>query len=104
MSKVCDPQGPRGDGSKYRLQGHAAATGVRAPCGDGSRRARHIFPGKLPPPTAKRPHLEFFVTADVGLIVPIGDTGNRISLDLGFASAQRANEGLYSLSLADSQR
>ena len=56
-----------------------------------------------PPPKARQPSWEIFIAADLGLIVPIGDTGNRLSLDVGFASAQRAHEGLYSLSVADAQ-
>jgi hypothetical protein len=56
-----------------------------------------------PPPKARQPSWEIYITADLGLIVPIGNTGNRLSLDLGFAGAQRAHEGLYSLSVADSQ-
>lgn len=63
-----------------------------------------LFPGTPPRPKAQQPSWEIFIAADLGLIVPIGDTGNRLSLDVGFASAQRAHEGLYSLSLADSQR
>jgi hypothetical protein len=59
--------------------------------------------GKAPPPKAQQPSWEIFIAADLGLIVPIGDTGNRLSLDVGFAGAQRAHEGLYSLSVADSQ-
>lgn len=70
---------------------------------------RQEFPGLInmrnpPPPKAQQPRWDVIIAADVGLIVPIGDTGNRLSLDVGFAGAQRAHEGLYSLSLADSQR
>lgn len=63
-------------------------------------------PGLPPPPRteAKLPTWDAFLTFDVGLIVPIGETGNRLSLDVGMAKALRANQGLASFSLADSQR
>lgn len=63
-------------------------------------------PGLPPPPRteAKRRSWDAFLTFDVGVIVPIGETGNRLSLDVGMAKALRANQGLASFSLADSQR
>jgi hypothetical protein len=59
--------------------------------------------GKAPPPKAQQPSWEIFIAADLGLIVPIGDTGNRISVDVGMAKALRANQGLVSFSAADAQ-
>lgn len=63
-------------------------------------------PGLPPPPRTEAllPTWDAFLTFDVGMIVPIGETGNRLSLDVGMAKALRANQGLASFSLADSLR
>ncbi|MBK9035983.1 MAG: hypothetical protein IPL61_32835 [Myxococcales bacterium] len=47
---------------------------------------------------------EVFWLADVGLVGVLGDTGQRLSVDLGWAGALVADELLIELSAADSQR
>lgn len=54
-------------------------------------------------PTYDVPHFDFYLGLDLGLIVPIGDTGNALSLDLGAAFATRARKLLLSQSLGESQ-
>ena len=49
------------------------------------------------------PKLDFYFGLDLGVIVPFGDTGNGLSLDLGAAVPVRAHELLMSASAADSQ-
>jgi hypothetical protein len=62
------------------------------------------MPGPPPPPVvAKTASWDAFLTFDADLLVPVGDTGNRISVDVGMAKALRANQGLVSFSAADAQ-
>ena len=51
-----------------------------------------------------RPRTELFVAFDFGLAVPLGDTGNRLSLDLGVAYPLRADDAIFEASFADAQR
>ena len=55
------------------------------------------------PPRHHVPVLDFYIGLDLGLIVPLGDTGNALSLDLGGAVPVRAHKLLLSASAADSQ-
>lgn len=54
-----------------------------------------------PPPTA--PRSEFYVYGSIGTVVPLGDTGNALSLDLGIAQSLRDGAPFLGLSLADTQ-
>jgi hypothetical protein len=49
------------------------------------------------------PKLDFYIGVDLGLIGPLGDTGNAVSLDLGAAVPMRQHSLLLSASAADSQ-
>ena len=40
----------------------------------------------------------------LGLGVPIGETGNRLSIDLGFAPALRSDTSALTLSIGDAHR
>jgi len=51
-----------------------------------------------------RPRWDFFVIANGGFVVPLGDTGNRIAADLGGALSLRKPDVLVSLGVADAQR
>ena len=55
-------------------------------------------------PVFRTPAVDAFLTFDAGALVPIGDTGNRLSLDLGAAIALRAGQLLVSANTADAQR
>jgi hypothetical protein len=50
------------------------------------------------------PKTELFLAFDLGLVVPLGDTGNRLSADLGFAYATRGSAVVMSASVAEAQR
>lgn len=50
------------------------------------------------------PRSDVFVYGDVGFVVPLGDTENRLSLDLALAQTLLRRDGLWSLSVADAQR
>jgi hypothetical protein len=54
--------------------------------------------------TPLRSHGDIVFALDTGLVVPLGDTGNRISLDLGVAYALFTDDVLFALSAADGQR
>lgn len=58
------------------------------------------------PPSEPAPsvHTELYWFADAGAVGLIGDTGNRVSLDVGFAQPLTNSEGVYAISVADSQR
>jgi hypothetical protein len=56
------------------------------------------------PQIFRKPTIELYLGFDVGAIVPLGDTGNALSLDLGAAIPMRARSVLISASTADSQR
>ena len=59
----------------------------------------------VPPPSIYGvPHTDLFLGVDVGLLAPLGGTGNALSLDAGTALPLRAREVLLSASAADSQR
>ncbi len=58
-------------------------------------------------PTVDEPapvRAELYVIADGGAVGLLGDTGNRISIDLGYALALRADEVVIAASIADAQR
>ena len=61
----------------------------------------HVHPCERTPGT---PQTELYFYADLGLLAPIGDTGNRISLALGVAQALRRHVPFVALTAADSQR
>ena len=61
-------------------------------------------PFKLPGSTLHRPRTELFVALDLGFLVPLGATGNRLSGDVGLAYATQDNNLVVSLSAADAQR
>lgn len=46
---------------------------------------------------------EFYVYGSIGTAVPLGDTGNALSLDLGMAESLRDGAPFVALSLADTQ-
>jgi hypothetical protein len=50
------------------------------------------------------PSTELYLAFGAGVLVPVGDTGNRLSLDVSVARALRDVAGLVSLSIADAQR
>lgn len=64
--------------------------------------------GLLDPPAGRRtrlrPSWDCFVIANVGFVVPVGHTGNRIAADLGGALSLRTPDLIVSLSAADAQR
>ncbi|HEU0032854.1 MAG TPA: hypothetical protein VFQ53_19615 [Kofleriaceae bacterium] len=55
-------------------------------------------------PQSRLPRTELFPYGSVGALVPVGATGNRLSVDAGFAIAVREDIGLMSLSFGDAQR
>jgi hypothetical protein len=61
--------------------------------------------GPWAPPQPDRVTLrsEFYVYATIGTVVPLGDTGNALSLDFGLAKPLRDDTGYVGLSLADTQ-
>jgi len=61
----------------------------------------HLRPTSDPAPA---PRSDVFWVIDLGVVGVVGDTGNRVSVDLGMAGAMRAGEGLISISAADAQR
>ena len=58
----------------------------------------------MPPEPPDPVRADLFVYVDAGGVAILGASGNRISLDAGLAIPVRADEGLLSLSLADTQR
>lgn len=46
---------------------------------------------------------EFYVYGSIGTVVPLGDTGNALSLDFGAAESLRDGAPFFALSLADTQ-
>lgn len=54
-----------------------------------------------PPPPVRS---DVFWVVDLGVVGVVGDTGNRVSLDAGFARAVRADDALVGVSIADGQR
>lgn len=52
----------------------------------------------------RTPRTELYLAGGLGLVVPVGDTGNRLSLDVSLGLALRDHTGIGSLSLADAQR
>lgn len=54
--------------------------------------------------TALVPHADVVLALDAGLVVPLSDTGNRLSLDLGIAYALFTDDTLLALSAAEAQR
>jgi hypothetical protein len=62
--------------------------------------------GSWVPPQPPEPRLksEFYIYGSLGTVVPLGDTGNALSLDLGAAHALRDGNGTFiGLTLADTQ-
>jgi len=86
------------------------------PYGDPHSRTHYAFgaaepdlnPGRAPldpgKPRTKLPATELYLGFDLGLIVPIGKTGNRLSADFGFARAIRDKGVVLALSLGEAQR
>lgn len=61
-------------------------------------------PGITRPRTEyKTPRTELYLALGLGLVVPVGDTRNQLSLDLSLGRALRDGSGLGSLSIADAQ-
>jgi hypothetical protein len=62
--------------------------------------------GPWRPPQPERIYLksEIYVYGSIGTVVPLGDTGNALSLDFGVAKPLREESAFVGLSLADSQR
>jgi hypothetical protein len=59
-----------------------------------------------PPPEPSRhsvPHVDVYLGLDLGLLVPIGDTGNRLSVDLGAAKPLLSRSLVLSASAGESQ-
>ena len=67
-------------------------------------RPHNLAEALAPSPRFHTPKLDLYLGLDLGLLVPLGDTGNRLSLDLGAAMALRARKLLSSVSAADTQR
>jgi hypothetical protein len=94
--------------------GVALAVPVRAgrPYGDPPARWAPMFgeapfpQERLPPgnPEVHLPRTELYLIGDIGAIVPIGDTHNRLSADVGLAAALLHKGGLFALSLGEAQR
>lgn len=70
----------------------------------GLRPHAHGPSGPPAPASNKIPKADLFPYVDAGLVIPIGDTGNRLSLDLGLAAALQSDTVLISLSAADAHR
>ena len=49
------------------------------------------------------PRTELYLALGLGLVVPVGDTGNQLSIDLSLGRAMRDRSGIGSLSIADAQ-
>ena len=57
-----------------------------------------------PKPDYAVPKLDLYLGLDLGVIVPFGDTGNRLSLDIGAAHPMRSRSMLVSASAGDQQK
>jgi hypothetical protein len=55
-------------------------------------------------PTLATPVTDVFLAVDVGVVVPVASTGNRVSVDLGLGDALMSDQEIIETSLADGQR
>lgn len=99
---------PNGYAAPYLQLGLAPVWVVRRGAGFGMVRSHGCLAcddhGPAPAPDGPdAPRSDVFWTVDVGLVGLLGDTGNRVSLDLGLAAAIRASDGVLALSLGDRQ-
>jgi len=51
----------------------------------------------------KTPRTEIYLVGGLGLVVPVGDTGNQLSLDVSLGRAMRDHSGIGALSIAEAQ-
>lgn len=89
---------PNGYGTPYLQLGLAPVVVLRPgrPMGDG--------PALGAPDPPRSPRSDVFWLVDVGAVGLVGDTGNRLSIDLGMAGAMIVDDGVFALSVADGQR
>ena len=60
--------------------------------------------GQMPPTEPEAVGRALYWYLDGGFVALLGDTGNRLSLDVGVLSSLFSDHGLYSLSIAEAQR